>query len=819
MVAVSATIVEKRNALAYVEAVLDTHRRGGVVLPLDPGADAVPVGIDAVDRIAVAAGGGWFSQAVAPRHDDAPAQISLTSGTTGLPKAILLSHRALGDVTERLIAVTGIDASIREYVGVPVTFSFGFGRVRAIAAMGGAAFLPERGFRVDELAAMLERGEVNALSAVPTLLRVALAQGGRLQDAGRALRWLEIGSQAMSADEKRAVRELFPNARIVQHYGLTEASRSTFLDVTNASDAELAGVGRPNGSVEVRIDDSGRIGMRGRHVADGMVTADGVVPLTDADGWLLTNDLGRLTEAGLLFEGRADHLINVGGVKVPAEQFEERLLARLGPAVSLAVAGGSDPLRGELVVVAHPVDEAPEAVSRLQAAAAAVAAEMGIGDGVALLPVDVIPRTETNKVRRGEITAAFAAVAPRMVMEPAPGEAPSGVGDTFAAVFGSRARDEGASFHSLGGDSLHYVTMLTGLERAIPRLPDDWDMQSIGALTALAAEQTSTGVEAASARQVPRNLDTVRGLACVLIVALHVVGLTPGDGLRLPEGSPWRGIMDVLGIIRLPLFTAMSGYLYAALPATRFGFGDFMGRKLRQLLVPLIFATLAFWTLRGLTYGFKDSLVWAFVDGYQHLWFIDALLLIFALVSFVDTRTRSPLIPWLAILAAVALGWWALPSVPILHIKNALFLLPFFIVGLLLYRRPVLLESSATGIAAVVLAVGLLCVLEVPALAAATGGDRSGILRWVCGSAWVVTLLRFFPKFLPLERIAAYSFTIYLWHPAANGVVRNILWKSGLHATPMLLVVGLVVGVGLPIALHLIMLRLPRIFSMPLIGR
>ncbi|SEN60719.1 AMP-binding enzyme [Sphingomonas gellani] len=146
----------------------------------------VPTGIVATERVEVAPGDGWFSRAVAPRHDDAPAQIAFTSGTTGTPKAILLSHRTSGDVTDRLIDIMALDRSIREYVGVPVTFSFGFGCIRAIAAAGGAAFLPERGFRVDELAAMLESGQINALSAVPTPLRVALAQAARRGRPGPA---------------------------------------------------------------------------------------------------------------------------------------------------------------------------------------------------------------------------------------------------------------------------------------------------------------------------------------------------------------------------------------------------------------------------------------------------------------------------------------------------------------------------------------------------------------------------------------------------------------------------------------------------------
>lgn len=386
--AFSAVAIERRNSLDYLRIVCELHARGQIVLPMAAGASQGPPGIDLTERLATKVGGGWFDHVIRVRHEDAPAQISLTSGTTGTPKAILLSHRALGDVTERLLEATRIDSSIREYVGVPVDFSFGFGRVRAVSAAGGASFIPANGFRIDELAAMLNSGAVNALSAVPTLLRLLIAERARLDECGRNLRWLEIGSQAMSVAEKKAIRDIFPNARIVQHYGLTEASRSTFLEVSDASDDGLEGVGRPNGSVEIRVTEGGKIAIRGPHVADGMILESGLAPLKDNAGWLITNDLGRMTPGGLLFEGRADDLINVGGIKIPAEQFEQRLNSLAQSEIDFAVARGDDHLRGELVIVGHAGSAEGQGALELAQAAAQVAAEMGIGDGYALFPMD-----------------------------------------------------------------------------------------------------------------------------------------------------------------------------------------------------------------------------------------------------------------------------------------------------------------------------------------------------------------------------------------------------------------------------------------------
>ncbi len=822
----SVVVIEKRSSLAYVEAVLAAHEQGGVVLPLDPDAE-VPAGLTATDRIAIAPGGGWFSRSVTPRHDHALAQIALTSGTTGTAKAILLSHANLGDVTVRLIDAMRLDASIREYIGVPVTYSFGFGRIRAIAAVGGAAFLPSRGFRVDELALMLEAGEVNALSAVPTLLRLILGQEARLRKAGQQLRWLEIGSQPMSVNEKRAIRSLFPNARIIQHYGLTEASRSTFLEISLASDQALESVGVPNGSAEVRVDDTGRIAIRGPHVADGVMTTEGVKPLAGSDGWLITNDLGRLTDTGLIFDGRADDLINVGGIKVPAEQFEERLLARLRPSAAVAIAGGPDPLRGQTVLIAYVADDESSNMEELRVAAAQVAADMGIGEGFVLLPVDAIPRTTTGKVQRHKILASYEAVSHQSASEALTtteieADSPEeGVVACFVALFGEAGRAESANFHALGGDSLHYISMLTGLERFIPDLPEDWDNLSVGALQMLAKEQSSSNVRPrALRRELPRSLDTIRGLACVLIVALHVVGVSANEGLKLPLSSPWHSTMSVLDLVRLPLFTALSGFLYGAMPAIKPGFRTFMARKLRQLLVPLMFATLVFWALRNIVHPRGDSLLWAYLWGYQHLWFIDALLLIFALIAAVDTLSPAKARTWIVALVMITaiVTYPMIPRIPVLHIKNAVFLLPFFALGLLLYRIPELLRSRALLVSATIVAVTLLVSQQ---LMPGPDGLFATVkwLPWLCGGSVVIVLLRLFPKIEWLEWVAAYSFTIYLWHPAANGAIRAAMMKVGIHATWPLFLIGLVAGVLLPIAMHLAALRLPKQLRMPLIGR
>jgi len=464
--------IEKLASLNYLEEIFRCYFSGRIAVPLDK-AGTAPAGHEFAERVPVRAGGGWFVASHAPIVDDRPAQISFSSGTTGTPKAILLSHRALADVTSRLVAVMGMDGDIAEYLGVPPTYSFGLGRARAVSAVGGKLYIPPHGFDPHEFARMLGDRSVNAFSAVPTLLRMLIANRELIPaEAGRQLRWLEIGSQPMSAEDKRAICEIFPNARIIQHYGLTEASRTTFLDLQESSSEHLESVGKAIGDTEIRIGDDGCIRIRGPHVADGLLTPHGIEPLTDAEGWLRTSDLGRIDDDGhLYFLGRTDHLLNVGGIKVPAELFEERLAVALGKAAAgVAVAGMSDRMRGQVVGVAHLPDVPHDEVAR---AARTIAPEFGIHiPDVRIVELDSLPRTDTGKVQRGKLSTLLDLSAAEPVTPP-DASADEGVSDReeqllriWRETLGIAEITRNDSFFDIGGDSLSAINVMVRMERA-----------------------------------------------------------------------------------------------------------------------------------------------------------------------------------------------------------------------------------------------------------------------------------------------------------------------------------------------------------------
>ena len=572
------------NSRGFLQRVFDCYRdkrlfaicRDGVSLSdgTIAGADLVVEPLTLEDETPATAHG-WLDLAHRPDLSPEPAQLVFTSGTERRPKAIVLSHRNLADVVLRLNEAMAVTDEIREYIGVPVTYSFGLGRARAVAAAGGRAYLPER-FDPLEIRRMLEAGEINAVSAVPSLWRLVLANPDSIGKAGAQMRWIEIGSQYMSADDKRAMIRLFPNARIIQHYGLTEASRSTFLDLHGSPDSRLDSVGRATGHVGLRIEDDGAIAIRGDHVGLGMLEPDGTLaPLAGPDGWFKTRDRGRLDDGWLYFDGRMDDQINIAGVKLNAEWLESAIVALVpGTADGFAATAIADPQRGEAVLLAIEPTSAENAAA-IEAAARLLLARRGITAPAALqvLRVDRLPRTDTNKIQRarlrdGAARPGAAGSATRDSAPPAPSltEAEARVAAVWQRVMGGQPVAADRSFYDLGGDSLSSVEVGLAMEAAdLPRpvIQATLSGRPLRETAALLGAESPEGPEVAAALpdQAAKSwaIGMTRGIMVLSVLMSHwgtgffsrigLGGITEGSlGLFYRMGTPGFAAVFGLGI-------------------------------------------------------------------------------------------------------------------------------------------------------------------------------------------------------------------------------------------------------------------------------
>lgn len=415
----------------FVAAYFGTHLAGAIAVPVTASRGEAAARVAARTEAAVhldsAALDALFAGDLPPR--DAPevdldpalpqpaavADILFTSGSTGTPKGVMLSHGAIHAAALATNGFIGNGPEDREVVTVPLSHSFGLGRIRcAVLAGGSLVVVPGLSFPALVVDALADT-RVTGLSCVPMGIAM-LERFGRdeLAGAARRLRYVELGSAPMAEERKRALARSLPLTRLCMHYGLTEASRSCFLDF-HADDARLASVGRPAPGVALRITDQedrplacgqeGVIQIRSPAEMSGYWQDPQTTSCTrTADGWLRTSDLGRLDDGGYLtLVGRVDDQINVGGKKVDPVVVEQAALAIDGildaGCVGVADAQG---LTGQVPVlfVATKADSGFEARACLRQLAARLEAHERPARIIAIADM---PRTENGKLKRSEL--------------------------------------------------------------------------------------------------------------------------------------------------------------------------------------------------------------------------------------------------------------------------------------------------------------------------------------------------------------------------------------------------------------------------------
>lgn len=287
------------------------------------------------------------------------AEIMFTTGSTGIPKGVALAHRNIAASAVLIRKFIGNTSSDSEVVTVPLTHSFGLGRLRSVLLAGGKLILvPGLVFPQLVIKGLQDHG-ATGLACVPGGIRLLMAQcESGLRDLADQIRYVEMGSAPFAAHEKAKLARLLPTTRICMHYGLTEASRSSFLEFHEDSD-HLESVGRASPGVEIQIRDiggqvlpsgvQGRIHVRAETIMAGYWSNESETEkvLNRESGWLDTGDLGHLDEDGFLhLTGRADDVINCGGENLMPNDVEQ--IAVDFPGVRDAACRGTNDPKGIL---------------------------------------------------------------------------------------------------------------------------------------------------------------------------------------------------------------------------------------------------------------------------------------------------------------------------------------------------------------------------------------------------------------------------------------------------------------------------------------
>lgn len=286
---------------------------------------------------------------------DEGAAILYTSGTTGKPKGVLLSH---GNLISNVYATnhhTKMSPEDRLICYLPLFHCFGQNFIMNAAVNTGATLILHERFIPDEILDSIKNNRVSMFFGVPTVYARFLALPN-LEENFASVRYCFTAAAPMPLEVARRWKERFGRI-IYEGYGLTETS--PFACYNHDFLYREGSVGTPIENVEMKIVDEkgndlppgevGEITIKGPNVMRGYYRRPEETARVIRDGWFLTGDIGKMDEDGYFYlVDRAKDMINISGFKVWPREVEEVLLKH--PALNeVAVVGVPDPDSGEAV--------------------------------------------------------------------------------------------------------------------------------------------------------------------------------------------------------------------------------------------------------------------------------------------------------------------------------------------------------------------------------------------------------------------------------------------------------------------------------------
>ena len=355
----------------------------------------------------------WPAASAAPHGDepsgDLPALILYTSGTTGAPKGVTLSHRNLAANVGSIVAYLGLGPDDSVVSVLPFYYAYGASVLHTHLTTGGCVVLESNMLFPHMVAASIATHRATGFSGVPSTFSLLLDRADLAAHDLSSLRYLTQAGGPMAPALAQRLREALPGPRLFLMYGQTEAtSRLTYLPPERLAD-KPGSVGVPIAGVTVRVVDEhgrdaapgieGEVLVQGPSIMLGYWNAPAETARAIRHGWLHTGDRGHLDDEGFLYlSGRRSDMIKTGAHRVFPADIEDAIQEI--PGVSeVAVVGMDDPMLGQVVkaciVVSAPLERGADTVKahcRQRLAPYKVPRHVEF--------VDALPRTASGKVRR-----------------------------------------------------------------------------------------------------------------------------------------------------------------------------------------------------------------------------------------------------------------------------------------------------------------------------------------------------------------------------------------------------------------------------------
>lgn len=347
-------ILSAAGNIEFVYAYFGVHVAGGICVPIDPDTNqtrfeyieksTTPVCVMGLlhnvkkETIPFSDVVNGTSKAtyIAPEQSQV-ADILFTTGTTGAPKGVALSYNNLSAAARNINAYIGNTNSDVELLALPVSHSFGLGRLRCSLSKGATVVMLGTFANVKKFFKEMARCQVTMFAMVPASWGFIKKMSGKyIGKFADQLKFIEIGSSFMPVEDKELLMSLLPKTRICMHYGSTEASRSAFMEFHTYKD-NLLSIGKASPNVEIKIftsqgtpaalGEEGEVCVKGEHVTCSYWNETPERFASDFyDGYFRTGDCGTMdAEGNIYLKSRIKEMINVGGKKVSPMEVEDIL--------------------------------------------------------------------------------------------------------------------------------------------------------------------------------------------------------------------------------------------------------------------------------------------------------------------------------------------------------------------------------------------------------------------------------------------------------------------------------------------------------------